>query len=130
MTDICEELRKELKVLDGLRESCVSVLVREGMESDTTKETIGEFDTLTEELHDVVALYRQPFDERLDDILRKMAQKENLTKWEYWVLYGIDRYLKRNNRKEEERREDLVKRWRSDAEKKHCLLYTSPSPRD
>ena len=76
MANICEELRKQLKVLDGLRESCVSVLVREGVGSDTAKETIGEFDTLAEELYDAVALYRQPFNERLDDIKQKMKKKE------------------------------------------------------
>ncbi len=121
MADICKELRKQLHELDVLRESCVSLLVRKGMESAATKETIGEFDTLTEELHDAVVLYRQPFNERLDDIERKMKKKENLTKWEYWVLYGIDLHLKGGNHEERERRKDMVKRWRSDEEKKQDL---------
>ncbi len=123
MVDICKELREQLNKLDILRESCVSVLVREGAESETTKKTIREFDTLAEELHDVVVLYRQPFDERLDDIERKMEDKKNLTKWEYWVLYGIDQHLKGNNEEERKRRKDMVEKWRSDEEKKRDLAF-------
>ena len=50
-----------------------------------------------------------------------MKKKENLTKWEYWVLYGIDLHLKGGNHEERERRKDMVKRWRSDEEKKQDL---------
>ena len=61
MADICKELRKQLQELDGLRESCVSVLVREGVESDTAKKAVIEFDTLAEELRDdVCLLYTSP----------------------------------------------------------------------
>ncbi len=123
MADICTELRKQLHELDVLRKSCGSVLLREGMESDAAKKTIGKFDTLAEELRDVVVLYKQPFDERLDNIERKMEDKKNLTKWECWVLYGIDKYLKDNNIFERERRKNIVKRWRSDEEKKQDLAY-------
>ncbi len=121
MADICEELQKQLKVLDGLRELCLSVLVKEGMESDAVKETVRKFDNLAEELRDVVVLYKQPFNERLDDIERKMEDKKNLTKWEYWVLYGIGQHLKSRNYEEEERRREMMKRWRSDEEKKQDL---------
>ncbi len=142
MADICEELRKQLHELNVLRESCVSALVREGMESDAAKKTIEEFDTLAEELRDAVALYKQPFDKRLNGIERKIKKKENLTKWECWVLlngierkikkkenltkwecrvlYGIDWYSEGDEGKEYFRRKNIEER-RSDKEKKQDL---------
>ncbi len=128
MADICTELRKQLHELDVLRESCGSLLLREGIESDTAKETVRKFDALAEELHDAVALYKQPFSERLDNIERKMEDKKNLTKWECRVLYGInlhlngiDLHLKGSSYEEKKRRQDMVEKWRSDEEKKRDL---------
>ncbi len=123
MADICKELRKQLHELDVLRESCVSVLVREGIESDTAKETIKKFDALAEELRDNAVFYKQPFSTHLDRIEWKINNDENLTKWEYWVLYGIDQHLKANNYKEKRRRRDMVTKWRSDEEKKRDLAF-------
>ncbi len=121
MADICKELRKDLKVLDGLRESCLSVLVKEGMESDAAKKAVREFDTLAEELRDATVFYRQPFNERLDDIERKMEDKKPLDRRECRLLYGVDWYPGRLKYEEDKRRKEIVEKWRSDEEKKQDL---------
>ncbi len=118
--NICEELREQLNKLDILRKSCGSLLLREGIESDAAKKTIGKFDTLAEELHDAVVLYRQPFNERLNGIEWKIKNKKDLTKWECRVLYEIDWYSEFYEHEEDLRREDIEVR-RSDKEKKQDL---------
>ncbi len=129
MADICKELREQLKELDGLRESCVSALVREGAESETTKKTIREFDTLAEELRDDVAFYSQPFSAHLDRIERKIAHGVPCTKREYRLLYDIDQYPRaRGYDIREQQRQIYLKERRSDTQKKQdiaCALDTT-----
>ncbi len=125
MADICEELRKQLHKLDTLRESCVSTLIREGVESDTTKETIRKFDTLAEELRDAAVFYRKPYSERLDGIERKINNdenlNENLTKWECRVLYCVDNEHPRSFNTREGERQFFLEKRRSDIQKKQDL---------
>ncbi len=120
MTDICKELRKDLKELDALRESCVSALVREGMESDAAKKTIEEFDTLAEHLRDVVALYKQPFGEYLDMLEKKIDDKKPLDRRECGLLYGVNRYPGNVSGAEKVKRYILIEK-RTGAEKKEDL---------
>ncbi len=122
MADICKELRKQLHELDVLRKTCGSLLLREGIESDTAKKAVREFDTLAEELRSEVAFYKQPYSKRLDGIERKINNDENLTKWECRVLYNVDWYpgIINFENEGENRQEDMEKK-RSDEEKKQDL---------
>ena len=121
MANICEELWEQLHKLDTLRESCVSTLIREGIESDTMKETIRKFDTLAEELRDAAVFYRKPYSECLDGIERKIENKENLTKWECRVLYRVDSEHPGSFNTLEAERQFFLEKRRSDEEKKQDL---------
>ena len=94
------------------------------MESDAAKKTIGKFDTLAEELRDDAAFYKQPFSTHLDRIEQKIKNKERLKKQEYRILYSIDLYYPGGVEYEEnERRKDMMKKWKSDEEKKQDLAF-------
>ncbi len=131
MADICTELRKQLHELDVLRKSCGSLHLKEGMESDAAKETIGKFDTLAEELRDAAVFYKQPYNECLKGIEWKIKNKKNLTKWECRVLYRVDsKHPGGINAIDMERQLFLEKR-RSDKEKKQdlALVFDTTSNR-